>query len=91
MASVFHKFVQKTIEPVHLAKSIYNVNVADYYLIFGKTKKALNLNEFAHNTLIKKKGWKITSARCYKNMAKAYYHLGHYEKAVSMSQMAAFP
>ena len=88
MASVFHKLVQKTIEPVHLAKSIYNVNVAGFYLIFGKTEKALHLNEFARNTFFKKKGWKITSARCYNNMAKAYYHLGQYEKAIELFKVA---
>src|ERR1700759_4679406 len=88
MAAVFKKLIKKSLEPMHLAKSIYNVNIAGFYLIFGKAEKALNLNEFARNTLKNKKGWEITSARCYNNLAKTYYSLGQYEKAIELFKSA---
>jgi CHAT domain-containing protein/Flp pilus assembly protein TadD len=88
MAVVFKNLIQKTLEPLYLAKSIYNVNVAGFYLAFGNTKKSLYLNEFARDKLTNKNGWKVTTARCYNNLAKTYYNLGEYENAVKLFKSA---
>ena len=70
MAFSFNKFVQKTLEPVRLARSFFNVNVSGFYILSGRTEKAIILNKYAQNTLKDKKGWEITKARCYNNLAK---------------------
>jgi tetratricopeptide (TPR) repeat protein len=71
-----------------LAKSIYNVNIAGFYLIYGNTEKSLYLNEYARDKLANKKGWKFTAARCYNNLAKSYYSLGDYENAIKLFKSA---
>jgi len=88
MAVVLQKLIQKSLEPLHLAKSIYNVNVGGFYLAFGNTEKSLYLNEFARDTLTNKKGWQVTTARCYNNLAKTYYNLGEYENAIKLFKSA---
>ena len=88
MASSFNKFVQKTLEPVRLARSFFNVNVSGFYLLSGNTEKALSLNQYAQNTLTDKIGWEFTKARCYNNLAKTHYSLGQYETAIKLFESA---
>ena len=42
----------------------------DFIFLSGRTEKALILNKYAQNTFKDKKGWEITKARCYNNLAK---------------------
>jgi CHAT domain-containing protein len=88
MTNIVQKFVQKAVNPVNIAKSIYYVNISGFYSILGQSEKVLKLNEVARNTFIKENGWKITSARCDKNMAKEYYNLGYFKKATVLFKSA---
>jgi hypothetical protein len=52
MANIIHKFVQKAVNPVIIAKSVYYVNISGFYSILGQSEKVLKLNEVARNTFI---------------------------------------
>jgi len=72
-----------------LIRSIYNVNIAGFYLIIGYKLKAFKLNKYAQSKLQNTKNWRVTTARCYNNLGKIYFSFGRYEKAIKWLKLSA--
>ena len=86
MINNFYNF--NNAKPYRLLKSFYNVNVAGFYLMGGNKEKALKLNQNAISELKNTNGWKITTARCYKNLGETYYTYGEHNKAIESFELA---